>query len=69
MPSKKAHKKIHGMYTRAPQGKNKKEKTKNTPSPYLQPNQSTKSTINMDTFSKPPLIHSKKIIRKTVLSS
>lgn len=46
-----------------------KKRTKNTPSPYLQPNQSTKSTINMDTFSKPPLIHSKKIIRKTVLSS
>lgn len=30
MPSKKAHKKIHGMYTRAPQGKNKKENKKHS---------------------------------------
>ena len=58
----KRQKRQHKVYkedTSVQQSKEQERKTKNTPSPYMQLNQSTISNMDMDPTSKPPLVHPK----------
>lgn len=55
--------KVYRLYTRAP-GQEQKRSNSKSPSPYITPSQSTKSTIDIVSSFKPTLMHSKRQQKK-----